>query len=226
MICFLVTTYERERSCKKLVKELTKYGDVYLVSDGSKYDIDKTWESKYGLTFDVLDHRGKKYYNETVNHLFKLPKKNYDYYFMIPDDFYPVDGFVEKAIKIWKSIKHPRKICLTTYISKSRQGKACWTKFEPVNFGKYWLTQWTDMCFMCEKSFFVELGDIPYSRVNYAKKPEASSGVGANISNHFYKRGWNIYQVASSLFVPQPEARVSKMNPWRAYNDPINIPVI
>lgn len=155
-----------------------------------------------------------------------MPKKKYDYYFMVPDDFMPVEGFVKKAIKTWKKIEDMRKICLTTYISKAREGKACWTKFEPVQYRDYWLTQWTDMCFMCEQRFFTTLGKIPYSRLNWDKRPRLGSGVGASISSFMYRNGWNICQVRNSLFTPQPEAHHSKMNPWRVINDPINQPVL
>ena len=225
-LAFLVTTYNRERSCKKLVKELTKYGDVYLRSDGSMYEINDSWCSKHPVFFAHQEHLGKKYYSETVNNLFSMPQKKYDYYFMIGDDLMPVKDFTKQAIKTWKGIKDERKICLTTYLEESRIGKACWTGFNPIEYKDFYLTQWTDMIFMCESKFFEVLGKIPYQKLNWSRRPELSSGVGSHISRHLYKKGWNMYQVKSSLFTVQPEAKHSQMNPWRTYNDPINKPVL
>ena len=155
-----------------------------------------------------------------------MPQKKYDYYFMIPDDFFPVNDFTKKAIRVWKKINDTRKICLTTFLSQSRMGKACWTGFTPIEYKDFYLTQWTDMCFMCEGLFFSTLGKIPQVKTNWDRKPQMSSGVGSHISKNLYKRGWNIYQVKSSLFTVQPEAKHSQMNPWREKNDPINKPVL
>ena len=226
MICFLVTTYNRPESCFKLVKELTKYGDVFLLNDGSKYKVNKSWISKYPVYYVEQEHSGKRYYNETVNDLWSMPTKRYSYYFMIPDDMLPVNDFVEKAIKTWDNIRDERKICLTTYFDKGRIGKPCWTKFNPVEYPDFRLTQWTDMCFMCKKKMFDEIGKIPRSKLDWDRNPKMSTGVGAYISSTLYKRGWNLYQTKTSLFVPQPEAYKSEMNPWRKKNDPINSPVL
>lgn len=225
MNCFLVTTYDRPRSCEKLVLELTKFGDVYVLDDGSEQEYNLV-TSKHTIYYHKQAHLGKELYTETVNNLFSMPQKPYKYYFMCPDDMFPVEDFTGKAFRIWNGIKDPRKICLTIYLSVSRHGVPCWTNFMPVEFDNYWMTQWTDMCFMCEKRFFEAMGPIPYSETNWRRRPTMGSGVGALISNRLCKNGWNLYQVKKSLFDVEPEAHISKMNPWRMRNDPINIPIL
>ena len=223
-IAFLVTTYNRERSCTKLIKEISKFGDVYVVIDGSEYQCN--WIGDYPIYIFNQKHKGKQKYYETINTLFSLPRKEYDFYFMIPDDFLPVDGFVDKAIRTWNKIRNPKKICLTTYLSKGREGVACWTDFKPIHYKGYWQTQWTDMCFMCKSAFFKAVVKVPPIRHRWSKRPELSSGVGAWISRRLHGIGLCIYQVDKSLFVPQKESYKSQMNPWRKKTDPINIPVL
>lgn len=225
-LAFLITTYNREKSCYKLVRELTHWGDVYLINDGGEYDIHDGWVSRYPVHVLNQGHKGKEKYTETINTLFKMPYKKYDYYFMIQDDFLPVDGFVKKAIGLWDKIKSTKKICMMIYADQGRAGKPCWTKFKPVEYKDYWLTQWTDMNLMFKAKFLEEVGIIPRSKLNWKVNPNASSGVGAYISSTLYKAGWNLYQTKRSLLLPQPEAFKSEMNPWREKDDPINKPVL
>ena len=150
----------------------------------------------------------------------------YRYYFMIPDDFMPVEGFVKKAISTWNKIKDPRKICLTTYVEKSRIDKPCWTGQKPKEYKNYRLTQWTDMCFMCQKKFFDEVGGIQIPAVNWKRKPHMGSGVGALVSRILFKNKWNLYQTKKSLFTVQKEGFKSQMNSWRDKDDLINKPVL
>jgi hypothetical protein len=220
MICFLVTTYNRPKTCEQLVKKLVKEGDVYLLGDGSYYE----WIDKYDIDYRYQDHKGKRLYTETVNDLFKMPEGYYSCYFMIPDDFIPVPGFVDKAINTWNRIDDEVKICLTTYVDKGRKGKPCWTGIEPIESRYYRQTQWTDMCFMCTQKFFGVLGDIPPSKINWGKRPEMSSGVGSLISSHLHREGWHLYQTKKSLFIPQKVK--SEMNEWRTEDDPINKPIL
>jgi glycosyltransferase involved in cell wall biosynthesis len=215
MICFLVTTYNRPDSCRELVLELSRHGDVYVVNDGStlEYNLEI---SKYPVYIIKQAHNGKVRYWDTVNKLFAFPVKTYDYYFMIPDDFIPVDGFVQKAIESF------RGICLTTYTSEARGGKECWTHKKVIDCGDVWLTGWTDMCFVCKKKFFDELGVIPPVVCDWGKDPKLSSGVGAYISRYLW--GLEIYQIKKSLFIPREIP--SQMNSWRDIDDPLNKPML
>jgi hypothetical protein len=206
------------------VDAISSYGDVYILDDGSEkvYDIQRKQNRVFFLK---QDHGGKPYYWRTINTLFGQVPKRYAYYFMIPDDFLPVDDMVKKAITTWKNIQDENKICLTTYVSEGRLGKRNWTAFDPEEYDSYRKTQWVDMCFICERSFFNVVGLIPQIHYDWKAYPQKSSGVGAHISRLLHKKGLGMYQTKASLFIPQQEAFDSKMNAWRTDNL-INTPVL
>lgn len=216
-VAFFVTTYNRPQACKKLIREIAPFGDIYLLNDGSdkEYKLEKTLLQGHEIYFVTQLHKGKRHYWQTVNSLWILPNKVYDYYFMIPDDFLPVDDFLKKALSTWVKISDPRKICLNTYVDQARLNKPCWTGIIPREIDDYRLTGWVDMCFMCEYNFFRSVGRIPEINLNWDKKPETSSGVGAHISKLLNRKGYTMYQTKKSLFTTQPEALTSQMNPWR-----------
>jgi hypothetical protein len=211
MNCFLITTYKRRESCQKLVDSLQ--GDIFVLGDGVDYII------KGCEFYNNTQNYSKENYWHTVNCLWKLPEKQYDYYFMIPDDLLPIDGFVEKSIDIWNRILDPQKICLNTFVGQGRLNKACWTDFEPKEYEFYRKTQWVDMCFMAERNFFDAVGTIPKIRHRWEGRPELSSGVGAWISRKLVNNNFVIYQTKTSIFTSQKSAFKSVMNPWRKDND-------
>ena len=199
-VAFLITTYNRQESCQRLVDALQGYGDIYVLNDGCDYDIKGAKQSK------LREHLGRSGYWRTVNCLFR-GRGNHKYYFMLPDDFLPADGMVEKAITLWNSIKDPQKICLNLYAD--RIGIPCWTGFKQVDKGNVYLRQWVDMCFLCEDKFFTELGELTDTRGNWQTK--GSSGVGAMISKRLKRKEFNLYQVKESLVEVQEEHHKSQM---------------
>jgi hypothetical protein len=203
-IGFLITTYNRQESCQRLVDSLQGIGDIVVVHDGTNYTIS-------GATnINPNQHLGKQGYWRLINLLFRNRYLN-KYYLMIPDDFMICDSQIANAIEIWESIKDPQKICLNLFAD--RIGKSCWTLFKPRDKGEVWQTGWVDMCFICEERFFDELGTIPPIHLNWKNRPSMSSGVGAHISHHLYKKGLHFYQVKDSLVTPQEEHSKSQMNP-------------
>lgn len=192
-ICFLITTCGRKESCQSLVDSLQGLGDIFVLHDGKDYNIERC-----NFFFQNI-HLVKPGYWRTVNNLWSLPRKDYDYYFMIPDDFIPVKGFVEKTIEIRKSIPDKKKICINTYRDIVKR-PICWTHFEPEEFGAYRKIQWVDMCFMCEKKFFEVTGKIPEIRYNWDRDPLKSSGVGSYISQRLHRLHYSMYQTSESMF--------------------------
>jgi hypothetical protein len=146
-----------------------------------------------------------------------MVNKEYDYYFFMPDDLMPVNDFHLKAIETWNKIKDTRKICLNLYLEKSRYMKACWTAFMPRDIGSSYITNWVDMCFMCEQKLFVHLNyEIPEPKLDWKLMPDLSSGVGMYISKFLVlRKGLHMYQVKSSLFISAPESSDSQMHPGR-----------
>jgi len=196
-IAFLITTYNRQESCQRLVNRLVAYGDVYVFNDGSDYNISGATQLKR------QNNLGKRGYWRSVNALFAM-RGNHKYYFMLPDDFMPADDMVNKALAIWNSINDPQKICLS--ISEGRPDHECWTKFTAIEKDTVWLTQWVDMCFMCEDKFFQRLGVLP--QVN----AQRSSGVGRYISKYLHHLRLHMYQVKESLVIPTEEHLKSQMH--------------
>jgi hypothetical protein len=203
-IVFLITTCNRQESCQRLVDALQGLGDVVVVNDGGKYTIDGA------LNIANNKHLGKTGYWKTVNTLFNARGKH-KYYFILPDDFMPVPNMGISAIDTWENINDPRKVCLS--LSETRTNVSCWTNFKAVDRGPVWLTQWVDMCFMCEDRFFNALGILPPLFGNGVnKRYKGSSRVGAYISRILHRRKYNLYQVKESLVIITPEHYNSQMH--------------
>ena len=199
MNCFLITTYNRQESCQRLVNSLQELGNITVIHDGTDYEI-------IGATnIKLTRHLGRQGYWITINTLYKKRPKC-KFYLMLPDDFLICESQIAKAIEIWESINDPQKICLNLYAD--RTGKRCWTNLYPVDKGNVWQTGWVDMCFLCEERFFTELGTIPPRHPSNT----GSSGVGAYISRHLNRKKFNMYQVKESLVTIQPEHHKSQMH--------------
>jgi len=201
-IGFLITTYNRQESCQRLVNNLQGLGDIVVLNDGCDYKIEGCRQ------YFNATHGGKPYYWLTVKKLFTLRGKH-KHYIMLPDDFAIRELQINRAIEIWDEIKDGKKICLNLYAD--RQGMKCWTNFQPISKGDVWLTQWVDMCFLCEELFFnvTRIREITF---NWNRKRWLSSGVGALISRQLKRKQYNLYQVKESLVNPQKEHYKSQMH--------------
>lgn len=207
-IGFLITTYNRQESCQRLVYSLQGLGDIVVVHDGTNYEIE-------GATnFNPRTHLGKEGYWRLVNLLFRNRYLN-KYFLMIPDDFMICDSQIANAVEIWEGIEDRQKICLNLFAD--RIGQTCWTQFKPRDKGEVWQTGWVDMCFLCEERFFEELGTIQPIALNWKERPWMSSGVGAYISRTLYQKGLHFYQVKDSLVTPQQEHYKSEMKNSKEY---------
>lgn len=205
-IAYLITTYNRQSSLRNLVAKLS--GDIYIVDDGSTPPVDVRANVHY------QENKGKRGYYQTVTQLWNMVRgKHYDYYIMLPDDFMPVENYLNMALKMWINIHDPKKICLNLFTEKSRYMKPCWTNFTTVEYDCYLHTQWVDMCFLCESEFFECLNyKVEKSLRDWDKYPELGSGVGSWISRTLDRQGYTMYQVKNSLFTVQPDGYISKMN--------------
>jgi len=197
-VAFLITTYNRQKACQKVVSSLWGKGDIYVLNDGCSYTIFGAEQIKRRHNF------GKQGYWKTVNQLFNL-RGNHKYYIMLPDDWMPLEDMVEKAIDLWEGIIDNKKICLSL-LYPGGIGRTNWTKFPAIDAGRVYKTQWVDMCFICEEKFFRELGVLPRIIAGL------SSGVGKYISHKFNRDGYNLYQVKEELFIQQEEHNRSQMN--------------
>jgi hypothetical protein len=198
-ICFLITTYNRQESCQRLVDSLQGLGDIVVAHDGNNYTISGATNINPNI------HLGKSEYWRLINMLYRNRPKC-KYYFTLPDDFMICDSQIAKAIEIWEGIKDQRKICLN--LLTNRSGVSCWTLFKPIDKGNIWQTGWVDMCFLCEDRFFDNLGAIP----DLHRVGKGSSGVGAYISRRMMKWNYNMYQVKEELAYPTEAHLISQMH--------------
>jgi hypothetical protein len=198
-IVFLITTYNRQESCQKLVDSLQGLGDIVVVNDGCDYTISGCQQ------IFLSSHMGKTGYFMVVNILWRN-RGQHKYYIMLPDDFMPHPDIISESLRLWAEIQDPQKICLNLFTD--RIGVPCWTRFMPVDKGNVWQTGWVDMCFICEDKFFqiVPRIDLPI-RHRYR-----SSGVGCFISTKLFKHGYHMYQVKESLVIIQEAHCTSKMH--------------
>ena len=201
-ICFLITTYNRQRSCQELVDSLQGLGDIIVAHDGNDYEINGA------VNLNPKIHFGKTGYWKLINMLYKN-RTNCKYYFTLPDDFLISVTQIKEAINLWERIDDPRKICLNLYAD--REGKRCWTNIYPIDKGSVWQTGWVDMCFLCEDDFFQHLGIIPSLFPKGLKRIKGSSRVGAYISRLMVKKKFNMYQVKESLITLHDEHFTSQM---------------
>ena len=113
----------------------------------------------------------------------------------------------ERALEIiwflhsfYESINFSDKICLSI-LTDGRVNKTNWTDFKTIDHGEYYKTQWNDLCFISEKTFFFELDfkidEIPLSR--WKNNPNLSSGVGSQISLKLHNKGKSMYHTKLTL---------------------------
>jgi hypothetical protein len=188
-IGFLITSYNRQESCQRLVDSLQGIGDITIVHDGTGYEI------KGATNHYTNVHLGKPFYWALVNKIFSLRGKH-KYYIMLPDDFMLYPEKIEDIIRLWTEIEDPRKICLSIWQPRT---VPCWTRVMPKEVGNVILSQWVDMCFICEDEFFYRVGKIRELKYDWERHPNTSSGVGAEISRKLYGMRLNMYQVKEAL---------------------------
>jgi hypothetical protein len=218
-----IPTYNRPEMLARLRDDIRFKGVNYDIWQSIFEDTDtaKTEESGNDYTYYMLGyHYGKKAYWQMWNYIFDKVI-DADYYIFLADDFQLSDGFFDKAIQLYESIKDDKKICLSLYMPKGREGKPNWTGVVPLRYNDEILkTQWNDLCFIAERKFFEALGykinPIGYKR--WVNNPLKSSGVGEQISYRLHNAGYSMYHVKESLVthgnhlsVMNPEER--KINP-------------
>jgi len=197
----LITTYQRPEMLESLIAKL-QGPDVYftIVNDGSPYSFLPNIDCNY---IELGKNHGKKEYWKVVNYAFEN-RVDADYYVMLPDDAGVDKDFVARAIEHWNHLnKDWNPICLNLLVDKSRKGKPCWTGFKPIWVDvlriKYWITQWVDMCFICDGQFFEEIPSLSPIYITDEQMKTRGSGVGAQISKRLHEKGYNLWQLDETL---------------------------
>lgn len=159
-----------------------------------------------GVRFHRCKHHGKHNYWRLVSRALESCRStNADYYCMLQDDLVLARGFFDQLLEIWSRIDDADLVCLNPRLDRELTGLSNWTGVDPtlVNFGdlELWRTQWTDCVFFGSRTMLEKL-DFRIHSIDpdrWEANPNASSGVGAQISHRLHDAGCSIYQVASSL---------------------------
>lgn len=198
----LITSYNREHLLKELLSDIERQKPdekVVIVDDGSPVPYDL---SEFNLQIEYIRfdyNHGKSRYWELVAFAFKFLKgKDFKYCWMLPDDVRLNDNFFTDSLRTWNEIQSDRKIVLSTGHTHGRHLHPNWTRTKPEIIGNVVLTNWCDMCFMCERKFFEVLKwDIEKYMWNWNEN--SGSGVGAWISRKLYREKWEQCHVLNSL---------------------------
>lgn len=213
--CVVITTYNRTEMLKKLLSQIDsqkKNYNIYVAifDDGGDQTIEL--KKEYQNKISLYPNNGKRKYYKTINTTFKFLKNiNSQYYIYLPDDVELVDDFFDKCKNIYESITFNDKICLSI-LTDGRVNRTNWTNFKSIDYGNFYKTQWNDLCFICEKTFFVKLNYeiLPISPKRWDKNPNLSSGVGQQISMRLFDLKLGLYHTKNSLVIHGDHE--SKMN--------------
>ena len=226
----IIYTYDRYDLLVSLLNNLNneiivgKYeADVYIYDDASPkkqiYDVN---DYQYKIKYHRFDkNHGKSRWYQMIDYILKdlKPKSdimmNYDYYLFTSDDMLLRENFFASSIKLYESIKSPKKICLNVH--NDRGQTKCWTNFYPRRYNReIWLTNWVDMCFICTDKLLIELN---YGITNFKLPKTGGSGVGEYISRTLYRQKCLLFMVEDSLVLHQA-SHASKMinNEYRQHN--------
>jgi|TARA_Y100000310_G_C20665005_1_gene807007 hypothetical protein len=169
---------------------LTMRSDIKYVVFQENYGKKNAW-----IKFD-------KIFNE-------LSKKDYDYFFMIPDDIVLCKDFINKSIKLFDNIVDNRKISLSL-LSDERVKHPNWTNAKPLDKGDVILTGWNDLLFVSTKEFFEVVDSVEVPKDRWDGNESLGSGVGSVLSKQLYKKNYNMYHSKESLCTHG--GHLSKMN--------------
>ena len=210
-----ITTYKRPKELQSLVDQLKNYDvDIIIWDDDPQAE---RLENINHNTFPV--HYGKKLLWQKFKQIFEVCQyKKYDYYFFLPDDVVLNNNFISEAINTWKSIDDDKKICLSLLVDQ-RIKKANWTGIDPIDKGNVILTQWNDLCFLCEKKFFQSFKLTEIELTRWQKNPLLGSGVGSQISWKLLDLGFNMYNIKNKII--NHIGTDSKMNPEERKKNPL-----
>jgi len=215
----IITSYNREKSLKELLSILDKQNtDILIIDDNSSFTLDRKEFIK------LKYNHGKRLMWLKFEKILSSVPKTYDYYILLPDDIHINTNFISSAVKMWRELPDPDKICLSL-LSDERVKSPNWTNFKPIVKGNYIHTQWQDFCIIFGEEFLAtKIKEVHPNRWDIVEKRlgiELGSGLGGQISHYWKDRGKNLYHVKESLVkhgkcesLMNPHER--KINPLKA----------
>lgn len=161
---------------------------IHIYDDGSdlEYKIPTDcWYTKF------RDNHGRDHYWAVVNYAFQEAKRyKWDYFVMLPDDVTIERDLFRKAIDLL-----PVGAACLSFNTDSRTEHPNWTSVKPKPMGEVILTQWVDLCFICDNK---TLTALDWS-IRLVKRTGVSSGVGMQMSRRLYMLGMDMYHASEPL---------------------------
>lgn len=197
-----------------LAKKITRQGsEVIVFDDCSDFEILNHYFVKFETKF------GKKKAWKKFDYIFNwLKTTDYDYYILIPDDIQIDSKFIAKSIKKYNSIKTSNK--LLNLLTDSRLYSKQWTNFEPKEYKEAIQTQWTDLCFICDKKTINKIYIQEVNPNRWVNNENLGSGVGGNLSRWLHNEGVSMFHPYKSIV--KHGSLPSLMNPNERKNTPLN----
>jgi hypothetical protein len=190
-----ITTRNRPRALRRLVDQIHERAadvvlpHIYVYDDASarKHKIDETvWDCHYTR---FADNHGRDYYWAIIDRIFKDAKRSqWDYLFLLPDDVTLSKNFFTEALLLWTKAG-ARAACLS-FNTDQRIESTNWIGVRPIEKGPLILTQWTDLCFMCDHLMMDELDWTVHPTHRWMSE---SSGVGSQITRRMFVLGFEMY---------------------------------
>ena len=212
-ILTIITSYNRKKNMMLLANKIVRQGsEVIVFDDCSDFEI----LNHYFVKFDT--HFGKKLAWKKFQHIFSwLKTTDYDYYILIPDDIQIDSKFIANSLKQFNSIDASNK--LLNLLTDSRLYSKQWTDFEPIQYKNVIQTQWTDLCFICNKEAInsIYIQEIHPNR--WANNETLGSGVGGNLSRWLNVNGTSMYHPYKSIV--KHGSFTSLMNPEERKQTPL-----
>lgn len=192
-ILTIITSHNRKKNMMLLAKKIVRQGsEVIVIDDCSDFEI----LNHYFVKFDTK--YGKKKAWKKFQYIFNwLKTTDYDYYILIPDDIQIDSKFIAKSIKKFNSINTSSK--LLNLLTDSRLYSKQWTDFEPIEQKEAIQTQWTDLCFICDKNTINKILIQEVHPTRWANNETLGSGVGGNLSRWLNKEGVSMYHPYKSI---------------------------
>lgn len=231
-----ITTYQRDKSLKRLIEQIHKEASkgldirLYVYSDDPESGVPEWWHgilSEECHYFPAYEHRGKRGFWRTINDILSDANlTSFDYFFLLQDDIELEDHFFRRMIGSWNCIHDKDKICLNPLMDGSRRGVPNWTGIDPKvvhgSYGtKFYRTGWVDCIFMSERRMLDALNwrINPIDDSRWKRNKFLSSGVGQQISKRLIAKDLHPYQVYESLV--HHGGHESKMNPQERKQNPL-----
>ncbi|MGF1646132.1 MAG: hypothetical protein ACFCVF_04315 [Kineosporiaceae bacterium] len=220
----IITTFRRPDGLAWLLDDLEREGtdrlDVHVYDDGSPVtDLAlRRRLDRHGWTLHEADRtHGKagfwRWWNVILDDLRADPGA--EPVLALQDDVRLCESFLDRALGLWHDIDDPAKGALHLLLTTEREsGRSGWAAQPPTPAGEVTRTGWVDLAaFLASRRLFDAVGwrldPVPAGR--WSRSPEASSGVGRQLSIRAGAAGAGMYQVRHSLVVHDDSP--SLMNP-------------